>query len=135
MPDKFTRETKLAAYLVLAAVPPVGSWYMLLFVAKPTNVSVAAAAWSELTYVFGSENADRWWFVLWATLPVLLLTTAIACYTSRPLSVAALRVLVGVGLGLAVASAYLWPVEVIPIAGAIYVAYPRRVAPDPSVAQ
>jgi len=78
MPDKFTRETKLAAFLVLAAVSPVVSWYMLLFVAKPMNVSVAAAAWSELTYVFGSENADRWWFVLWALLPVLLLTTAFA---------------------------------------------------------
>ena len=135
MPDKFTRETKLAAFLVLAAVSPIVSWYMLLFVAKPMNVSIAAAARSELTYVFGSENADRWWFVLWALLPVLLLTTAIVCYTSRPLSTATLRMLVAVGLVFAVASAYLWPVELLPIAGAIYFAYPRRVAPDRSVAQ
>lgn len=135
MPDKFTREAKLTAFLILAAVSPIVSWYMLLFVAKPTNVSVVTAAWSELTYVFGSENADRWWFVLWALLPVLLLTTAIACYMSRPLSVAALRMLVASGLVLAIASAYLWPVELLPIAGAIYFAYPRRVAPDPSVAQ
>jgi hypothetical protein len=135
MLDKFTRETKLAGFLVLAAVSPIVSWYMLLFVAKPMNVSAAAAAWSELTYVFGSANADRWWFILWALLPVLLLTTATACYTSRPLSVAALRMLVAAGLVFAVASAYLWPVELLPIAGAIYFAYPRRVTHDPSVAQ
>lgn len=124
----------MAAFLVLAAISPIVSWYMLLFVAKPTNVSVAAAAWSELTYVFSSDNADRWWFLLWALLPVLLLTTAIACYTSRPLSVAALRMLVVVGLVFAVASAYLWPVEVLPITGAIYFAYPRRVLPDRNAA-
>ena len=135
MPDRFTRETKLAAFLVLAAISPVVSWYMLLFVAKPTNVSVVAAAWSELTYVFSSENGDRWWFVLWALLPLVLLTTAIACYTNRPLSVRALRVLVVVGLLFAGASAYLWRVELLPIAGAIYFAYPRRISPNRSAAQ
>lgn len=135
MPDKFMRETKLAAFLVFAAVSPIVSWYMLLFVAKPANLSATAAAWVELTYVFGSENADRWWFVLWALLPVLLLTTATACYVRRPIGDTVLRMLAAVGLVLAVASAYLWPVEILPIAGAVYFAYPRRVASDPSAAQ
>ncbi len=135
MPDKFMRETKLAGFLVLAAISPVASWYMLLFVEKPTNVSVAAAAWSELSYLFSSQNADRWWFVLWALLPVLLLATAIACYTRRPLGVASSRMLVAVGVVFAVASAYLWPVELLPIAGAIYFAYPRRTLPDTNAVQ
>ena len=134
MPDKFTRETKLAAFLVLAAIAPIVSWYMLLFVAKPTNVSAATAAWSELSYVFSSGNADRWWFVLWALLPVLLLATAMACYTRRPLGVASSRMLVAAGLVFAFVSAYLWPVELLPIAGAIYFAYPRRILPDRSAA-
>jgi glucan phosphoethanolaminetransferase (alkaline phosphatase superfamily) len=135
MPDRFSRETKLAAFLVLAAISPIVSWYMLLFTAKPTNVSVAVAAWSELTYVFSRANADMWWFVLWALLPLVLLTTAIACYRNRPLSVRALRMLAAVGLVFAGASAYLWPVELFPIAGAICLAYPRRVLPDRSAAQ
>jgi hypothetical protein len=135
MPDKFTRETKLAGFLVLAAISPIVSWYMLLFVAKPSNVSVAAAAWSELSYVFSSESAELWWFVLWAMLPVLLLATAIACYTRQPLTAATLRILVAIGLVFAVASAYLWPVEVLPIAGAIYFAYPRRTLPNRDAVQ
>ena len=57
MPVKLTQETKLAGFLLLAAISPTVSWYMLLFVAKPSNVSVAAAAWSELSYVFSRENA------------------------------------------------------------------------------
>jgi hypothetical protein len=126
MPVKFTQETKLAGLLVLAAISPTVSWYMLLFVAKPSNVSVAAAAWSELSYVFSRENADRWWFILWAVLPVLLLTTALGCYMRQPLTAASLRILVAIGLVAAVASAYLWPVEVLPIVGALYFAYPRR---------
>ena len=135
MPDRFAQEAKLAACLVFAAVSPIVSWYLLLFVAKPTNLSVAAAAWSELTYVFSSENPDRWWFVLWALLPVLLLATAIACYTNRPLGARTLRMLFAVGLALTIASAYLWPIELIPIAGAIYFAYPRRVPPGQSATQ
>ncbi len=134
MPVKFTRETKLAGFLVLAAISPIVSWYMLLFVAKPSNVSAGAAAWSELSYVFSSENTERWWFVLWAMLPLLLLATAGACYTRQPLTVATLRILVAIGLALAAVSAYLWPVEVLPIAGAIYFAYPRRSLADQSAA-
>ncbi len=135
MPDKFTRETKLAACLLFAAVSPIVSWYLLLFVAKPANVSVAGAAWYQLTYVFSNNNADRWWFVLWALLPVLLLAAAIACFTKQPLSALTLRAVVAAGLALALASAYLWPVELLPIAGAIYFAYPRGRTSDRIAAQ
>ncbi len=135
MPDKITREAKLAACLVFAAIYPISSWCILLFVAKPPHLSTAEAAWAQLSYVFSSENPDRWWFVVWAILPVLFLALAIACYAKRPLGAASLRVLAFAGCAFAAASAFHWPTEVLPIAGVVYVALPRRASADKGAAR
>ena len=75
--------TVAAILLVIPTVYVLGVWYILLFVGNS-----AEGAWlGQLRYTFSAENNDRWWFIWFATLPII----CIALATSYAVGLAAKR--------------------------------------------
>ena len=123
---KFTREWMAALCLAVGAASPIASWYLLLFEAKPDNVSTANAALQEIAYVFSSADPNRWWFCLWTALPIVLLADSATCAFVRPFTVRARRLVMLSLLVIAVAAPFLWPQELLPMICAIFLIYPPR---------
>ena len=74
-------QASVAIFLTLAALFVIGSWIILLFVARP-EASLFDGALAQLRYTFSNENADREWFIWWACVPVITIGLA-AAYTSK----------------------------------------------------
>ena len=71
--------TKWAALIyAIAALAPIGTWLVLLFVAIPKNQTLISSATSTLSFFFSSENTNRWWFIGWSVIPFYLLTLSCA---------------------------------------------------------
>jgi hypothetical protein len=67
-----------ALLLILAAGLASVPWFILVFVGNPPNRSVEQAALEQLTYLFSSENSERWLFVWNAALPLLSAAVGVA---------------------------------------------------------
>jgi hypothetical protein len=77
------RSDQIAGLLsFLAALLAGVAWYIYLFVASPPERPLAESVRGQLAYSFAPENADRWWFIWFAALP-LALTVVGAAYLSR----------------------------------------------------
>ena len=63
---------------ILAALLLFVIWYILLFVATPSNISIAQSATDSLRYLLSAENPSRSWFVWLAVAPFVSLTLALA---------------------------------------------------------
>jgi hypothetical protein len=112
---------KLAAlFFALAAVMPIGSWIILLFVAMPPSQAPLEAAAFQLRFMFSAENAQQGWFMAWAILPLPLLAMAAAYITGQPRPRQQVRQLFALALAIAIASAFLWPVVLVPLTFALY---------------
>ena len=66
----------------VAAIVPLGSWFILLFSAPPESVSALEAAARQLRFVFSSESPAPWWFAGWAALPFAL--AGLSCCSLSP---------------------------------------------------
>lgn len=96
---------KIAGLLsLLSAVLVLAIWYILLFVAMPTRLSVTEAAIGALQYTFSVENPARWSFVWLATLPLLcaMIGSAYLLNLARSKVIAILLLASTIFLGLAV---------------------------------
>jgi hypothetical protein len=77
------RSEQIAGLLsFLAAALAGANWYMYRFVASPSERPFAESAFGQLAYSLAPENADRWWFIWLAALP-LALTVVGAAYLSQ----------------------------------------------------
>ena len=66
------KSSTLAGIFALAgSISYVVVWYVYLFTASPSRVSVGRAAIEQLKFSFSAESPARWVFVLLAALPVL----------------------------------------------------------------
>lgn len=63
---------------LLAAVLLLAIWYILLFVATPSNISAAQSAVDSLRYLLSAENPSRSWFVWLAVAPFVSIALAFA---------------------------------------------------------
>src|SRR6266446_6583330 len=62
----------ITGYLFLLAAVLAGAiWYIYLFVAVPTHISLSQSAIDLLRYTFSAENPQRLWFAWMAALPIL----------------------------------------------------------------
>ena len=62
----------------MAAAGALGSWAILLFVARPSGTTPVQAALSQLQFTFSIQSEQRLWFVGWALLPLLLSALCLA---------------------------------------------------------
>jgi hypothetical protein len=62
-----------ALTFALAAAAPIASWWLTLFYVTPPNQPALDWALEMLGHTLSSENADLWWFIGWAALPICLL--------------------------------------------------------------
>jgi hypothetical protein len=77
------RSEQIAGLLSLLAALLAGvAWYIYLFVATPSERPLADSVHAQLASSFALENADRWWFIWFAALP-LALTVVGAAYLSH----------------------------------------------------
>ena len=112
-----------AFFLAFAAASPIGSWLIVLFTARPESPPLFQAVASQLSYTFSAENADRWWFVLWAALPIILLLLASAYLFRLARNRNHQRWLFSLSFTNALVSPFLWPSLLLPLAAAVYYAY------------
>jgi len=100
------RSEQIAGLLsFLAAVLAGVAWYVYLFVASPSERPLAKSALGQLAYSFAPENADRWWFMWLAALP-LALTVVGAAYLSRLARTQAVAMLLVAALVILAGSAF-----------------------------
>lgn len=118
-----TPSTIAAVFFALAAVVPLVSWGILLFVAPPPGLTLVEAAIAQLQFSLSADSPKQWWFVLWALLPWLLLVLAVAQFKGQQQPLAQRRLLFGVAIFLALVSTYLWPSLVVPLLAASYYAF------------
>jgi hypothetical protein len=71
-----------ACLFAIAAMAPLSSWWLLLFHVTPPHLSAADAALAQLGSTFSPTNPERWWFIVWALLPIFFIATALF-YCSR----------------------------------------------------
>lgn len=77
------RSEQIAGLLsFLAALLAGVAWYIYLFVANPSGRPPADSLYAQLASSFALENADRWWFIWFAALPIAL-TVVGAAYLSH----------------------------------------------------
>jgi len=77
------RSEQIAGLLSLLAALLAGvAWYISLFVATPSQRLLGDSVFGKLATSFALENADRWWFMWFASLP-LVLTVVGAAYLSH----------------------------------------------------
>ena len=74
--------SRIAGFLsLLAALPPIGVWFTLLFVAQPESLSVFNAATQTASYLLYEEQSTRLWFIWLAFVPVASIVIGL-CYLS-----------------------------------------------------
>jgi hypothetical protein len=112
-----------AFFLAFAAVLPIGSWLILLFTARPASPPLLEAVASQLSFTFSAENSDRWWFVLWAALPIILLLLASAYFFRLARTRNHQCWLFSLSCTNVLVSPLLWPSLLLPLAAAAYYAY------------
>lgn len=56
--------------LLLASLAILASWYILLFVAAPNNITPIESAMNLLQYLYSVQNPSRLWFIWFAMLPI-----------------------------------------------------------------
>ena len=79
---KMTNSKWVALIYAIAALAPIGTWLVLLFVAIPKNQTLITSATSTLSFIFSSENTNRWWFVGWSVIPFCLFALSCAYLSS-----------------------------------------------------
>jgi hypothetical protein len=72
-PHKVAGLLSLVAALLILVV-----WYILLFVATPSNMSASQAASGTLEYVLSSENPHRAYFIWLAIAPVMAIVLGLS---------------------------------------------------------
>lgn len=63
-----------------AAFAPLGTWYVLLFVAMPKDLTVWQGALEQAVYAFSPESPAPWFFVALAMLPLAFVFLAFAAW-------------------------------------------------------
>lgn len=94
----------------MAALVPIISWYILLFVAQPQSQSIFEAALFQLHFVFSAESPAPWWFVGWAALPFALAGLSFFNLTAASRRAPAALLALGASLAILVVSLFYWPV-------------------------
>lgn len=99
-----------ALFFGMAALVPIISWYILLFVAQPQSQSIFEAALFQLHFVFSAESPAPWWFVGWAALPFALAGLSFFNLTAASRRAPAALLALGASLAILVVSLFYWPV-------------------------
>jgi len=102
---------KIAGLLsLLSAVIVLGIWYILLFVAMPSQLSVTEAVIGQIQHTFSVENPSRWAFVWLGILPLLCtgIGSAYLLNLARSRAIAILLLASTISLGLAVLAFNTW---------------------------
>jgi len=93
----------------MSAAGALGSWAILLFVARPSGTTQVQAALGQLQFTFSSQNEQRLWFVGWALLPLLLLALCLAYAIPSPINKRSGRRLILSSAAIALFSLLFWP--------------------------
>lgn len=102
------RSEQIAGLLSLLAALLAGvAWYISLFVATPSQRLLADSVFAQLATSFALENADRWWFMWFAALPLVLTVVGAAYLSHLARNQAVAMLLVAVLVILAASSFYL----------------------------
>lgn len=112
--------TWAASLLALAALLPIGTWLILLFVAQTPAMSVIDAALQTVEFTFAEQNQNRLWFVWWGALPVVLLLLAAAYFSRISRRASGAKALFGASVLVALTALYFAPAFLIVLAFPLY---------------
>ena len=102
------RSEQIAGLLSLLAALLAGTaWYILFFVAMPADRPLSDSMRSQFASTFSPENADRWWFIWFAALPLTLCVVGAAYLARLARNQSMAMLLLGVLVILAASSFYL----------------------------
>jgi hypothetical protein len=113
------------SYFIAAAIP-IGAWAIMLLTATPEKLTLVQSIASQLEYTFSDENSHRWWFITWASAPLLLLALSASYFRGPPKQAWLANTLLAFGGGVVAVSAYLWPSTFLPAAVGMYCAFRAR---------
>lgn len=123
MKQKMTDLRWAALIYALAALAPIGVWIVLLFVAIPENQTLLSSAASTISYMFSSENSNRWWFVGWTAIPFCLLALSLAYLSSFTSQYKGRQLLFVVAIIVSIYSSIFMPLVSFVLLFALYLSY------------